>query len=226
MKGGMQNVERPQLADSTNDHHDRGGDNMSRALAEQAGTTEKQARPATIVAGMSMSVDGFVAGPGDEVDRLFAWYALLSEASGALLQDVGTKLRAIVNGRRTFDIAEGWGGQHPLGVPVFVVTHNAPDGWDDAPFTFVTDGVESAVAQAAAIAGDGIVGVSGADVVQQCLNAELLDEIAIDLVPVLLGEGIRFFDNLKGTPTELEGPRVTEGNGVTHLSYRVKSSRG
>jgi dihydrofolate reductase len=196
MKGGMQNVERPQLADSTNDHHDRGGDNMSRALAEQAGTTEKQARPATI------------------------------EASGALLQDVGTKLRAIVNGRRTFDIAEGWGGQHPLGVPVFVVTHNAPDGWDDAPFTFVTDGVESAVAQAAAIAGDGIVGVSGADVVQQCLNAELLDEIAIDLVPVLLGEGIRFFDNLKGTPTELEGPRVTEGNGVTHLSYRVKSSRG
>jgi dihydrofolate reductase len=79
------------------------------------------------------------------------------------------------------------GGQAPLDVPVFVVTHNVPDGWDDAPFTFVTDGVESAVAQAAAVAGSGIVGVSGGDVVQQCLNAGLIDEIAIDLVPVLLG---------------------------------------
>ncbi len=77
---------------------------MSRVLAEGAATTD---RSATIIAGMSMSADGFVAGPGDEVDRLFAWYATLSEASGALLQDVGTKLRAIVNGRRTFDIAQG-----------------------------------------------------------------------------------------------------------------------
>lgn len=78
----------------------------------------RTAGAATIVAGMSMSVDGFVAGPSDEVDRLFAWYANLSEASGILLQEAGATLRAIINGRRTFDIAGGWGGKHPLGVPV------------------------------------------------------------------------------------------------------------
>jgi dihydrofolate reductase len=195
---------------------------MSKSLAEATGTTSKKAQSATIIASMSMSVDGFVAGPSDEVDQLFAWYAALSEASGALLQDVGAKLRAVVTGRRTFDIAEGWGGQHPLGVPVFVVTHSVPAGWDEAPFTFVTQGVERAVAQAGTLADDGIVGISGADVVQQCLNGGLIDEIAIDLVPVLLGKGIRFFDHLQGTPTQLEDPRVVEGNGVTHLSYRVK----
>jgi dihydrofolate reductase len=195
---------------------------MSKSLAEATGTTSKKAQSATIIASMSMSVDGFVAGPSDEVDQLFAWYATLSEASGALLQDVGAKLRAVVTGRRTFDIAEGWGGQHPLGVPVFVVTHSVPAGWDEAPFTSVTQGVERAVAQAGTLADDGIVGISGADVVQQCLNGGLIDEIAIDLVPVLLGKGIRFFDHLQGTPTQLEDPRVVEGNGVTHLSYRVK----
>ncbi len=82
------------------------------------GETAVTGRSATIVAGMSMSVDGFVAGPSDEVDRLFAWYANLSEASGILLQEAGATLRAIINGRRTFDIAGGWGGKHPLGVPV------------------------------------------------------------------------------------------------------------
>ena len=93
-----------------------------------ANPEERQAGTATIVAGMSMSVDGLIAGPSDEVDRLFAWYATVDEASGALLQEVGGRLRAIVNGRRTFDIAGGWGGKHPLDVPVFVVTHSAPEG--------------------------------------------------------------------------------------------------
>jgi dihydrofolate reductase len=104
-----------------------------------------------------------------------------------------------------------------------VVTHSVPDGWDETPFTFVTQSVERAVAQAGALAEDGIVGISGADVVQQCLNGGLIDEIAIDLVPVLLGKGIRFCDRLQGTPAQLEDPRVVEGNGVTHLSYRVKA---
>ena len=176
---------------------------------------------ATVIASMSMSLDGFVADTADGTDRLFAWYADLNDASSALLQDVGKDLRTILVGRRTFDTAAGWGGSHPLGVPVFIVTHSPPDGWDDAPFTFVTEGIESTVSQATAAAGDGIVGVSGADVVQQCIKAGLVDEIAIDLVPVLLGAGISFFANV-GTRTELEGPRVVEGNGVTHLSYRIK----
>jgi dihydrofolate reductase len=107
---------------------------------------------------------------------------------------------------------------------VFVVTHNVPPGWprDDAPFTFVTDGIESAVAQAKTTAGDGLLGVGGADVAQQCLNAGLLDEVRVNLVPVLLGEGIRFFDNLAGAPIEPEGPKVIEGTGVTHLYFRVR----
>jgi dihydrofolate reductase len=177
---------------------------------------------ATVVANMSMSLDGFIADPADGTDRLFGWYADPNDSTTALLQDVGRNLKTILVGRRTFDTAAGWGGAHPLGVPVFVVTHRPPDGWDDAPFTFVTEGIESAVSQAKAAAGGGIVGVSGADVVQRCIKGELVDEIAIDLVPVLLGEGISFFANL-GTPTELEGPRVVEGNGVTHLSYRLNA---
>jgi len=108
-------------------------------------------------------------------------------------------------------------------VPVFVVTHEEPADWPhpDAPFTFVTDGIESAVAQAKAAAGDKIVAVASPTIAQQCLNAGLLDGIQVDLVPVLLGSGIRFFDNLDAT-IELTGPGVVEGDGVTHLSYRVQ----
>jgi dihydrofolate reductase len=132
---------------------------------------------------------------------------------------------AVVSGRRMFDITGGWSGRHPLGVPVVVVTHSVPDGWprDDAPFTFVTDGVESAVAEAESIAGDRVVGVGGADIAQQCLDAGLLDEVHVNLAPVLLGEGIRFFDKLSNAPIELDGPKVIEGTGVIHLYYSVRT---
>jgi len=107
---------------------------------------------------------------------------------------------------------------------VFVVTHTVPEGWprEDAPFTFVTDGPESAVRQAQAVAGDKVVAVATPTITQQLLDAGLLDEIAVNLVPVLLGEGIRFFDNLAGSPVKLEGPTVIEGTDVTHLHYRVR----
>nr|BFE86220.1 hypothetical protein GCM10020093_088210 [Planobispora longispora] len=95
----------------------------------------------------------------------------------------------------------------------------APPG---RPFTFVTDGVESAVTQAKEVAGDGWIGV-GSKIASQCLNAGLLDEIRVDLVPVLLGGGVPFFEGLTCAPVELEGPRVIEGTGVTHLYYTVKS---
>jgi dihydrofolate reductase len=196
---------------------------------------------ATVVAEMSMSLDGFIADPSDRVDHLFDWYSngpvtipmpgsggpasfSVSEASAGHIRDLLADLGALVSGRRLFDVANGWNGSHPLGAPVFVVTHSVPDGWPrpDAPFTFVTEGVESAVAQAKAVAGDKIVGVGGADIVQQCLNAGLLDEIRVNLAPVLIGKGIRYFDHLANTPVKLEGPRVIEGTGVTHLYYRVK----
>ena len=195
---------------------------------------------ATVMAEMSMSLDGFIADASDEVGPLFDWYANgpveltwpgspmvshVSEASAAYLREALAGVGALVTGRRLFDHTRGWDGSHPLGVPVFVVTHSVPEGWprEDAPFTFVTDGVESAVTQAKAVAGDKIVAIASPNIAQQCLNAGLLDGIAVDLVPILLGDGIHFFDNLSRAPVALDGPRVIEGTGVTHLYYRVRS---
>ena len=109
-----------------------------------------------------------------------------------------------------------------MGVPVFVLSHSVPPEWvyKGSPFTFVTDGLESAVAQAKAVAGDKDVGVIGANLVQQCIKSGLLDEIHLDLVPVLLGDGVRLFDQ-SAEPIELEVTRVIEGAGVTHLTFRV-----
>jgi dihydrofolate reductase len=196
---------------------------------------------ATVVSEMSMSLDGFVADPSDEVGPLFDWYGngevatptadperwtfRTSEASARHLREQLERTGALVAGRRLFDIGR-WGetGQPFGNVPVFVVTHTIPDGWprQDKPITFVTDGVERAVEQAKAAAGEGWVGVGGANIAQQCLNAGLLDELHVNLVPVLLGEGIRYFDDLSNSPLALDGPTVVEGTGVTHLAYRAR----
>jgi dihydrofolate reductase len=145
----------------------------------------------------------------------------------AYLQDTIAGAGALVVGRRLFDYTQGWGGSHPLGVPAFVGTLSVPDGWPrkEEPLTIVTDGVESAVAQAKVAAGDKAVGVAGPSIIQQCLNANLLDEVRVELVPVLLGQGIRFFDNLITPPVMLENPTVIEGDRVTHLCYKVRSRR-
>ena len=189
---------------------------------------------AKVVADMSMSLDGFVAGPDDEVDEVFSWMAdgdvtvetdnpdLGYQVDAASAEELeGANVKALVIGRRTFDLARGWGGRHPVGVPVWIPTHDPPDGWDDAPFTFVTAGVEAAVEQASAHAGDGIVGVAGAGTAQQCLNAGLLDAIRVSLVPYLLGEGTPYFANLQRAPVKLGQPKVVQGKGVTHLYYDV-----
>jgi dihydrofolate reductase len=190
---------------------------------------------AIVVSDMSMSLDGFVAGPNDEVDQVFSWMMggdvavesenpdlghEVDEASAEELQ--GSNLKALVIGRRTFDLAGGWGGTHPVGVPVWIPTHDPPDGWEDAPFTFVTEGVEAAVRQATEHAGDGVVGVAGASVVQQCLNAGVLDAVRVSLVPYLIGEGTPYFAELAATPIKLSQPKVVEGKGVTHLYYEVE----
>jgi dihydrofolate reductase len=196
--------------------------------------------------GLSMSLDGFIAGPndgpgsplGDGGERLFAWYSggdteyrlpgtemvfKVSPQSAELLREVHRTMGALVTGRRTFDIANGWGGRPPLGVPTLVVTHTVPQEWvyEGSPFTFVTDGVESAVEQAKAVAADKDVAVGAASIAQQCIRAGLLDEVHINLVPVLLGNGIRMFEHLGTTPIELESARVIEAPGVTHLTFRV-----
>jgi len=122
-----------------------------------------------------------------------------------------------------FDIANAWGGNPPGGGPCFIVTHNPPQEWvyEGSPFTFVTDGVESAIRQAKKAAGDKDVTLSTATMTQQALKAGLLDEIHIDLAHVLLGDGVRLFDHLGIEPIELERKQVIEGTGVTHLTFRV-----
>ena len=194
---------------------------------------------ATVMCGLAMSLDGFIAGPDDDVGPLFDWYgngdvAVLSPdpqrtfhtsaASASYLRELFSGPNAMVCGRRLFDHTGGWNGVSPVGGPVFVVTHSVPQGWPrpGVPFSFVTDGIERAVDQARAAAGEGIVGVAGANTVQGCLNAGLIDRLDISLVPVLMGSGIRLFDRLQSTPIRLSDPRVIEGSRVTHLIYDVE----
>lgn len=186
----------------------------------------------------TISLDGFIAGPEDEVGPLFGWYRAgdtdfpvagtsmtfkVSRASAELLTREWSAIGAIVTGRRDFDVSKAWGGQPVLGVPHFIVTHQPPPEWSGpgSPFIFVTDGVESAVAQARRAAGERNVGVGGTTIVRQCLKAGLLDEIQLNLAPVLLGKGIRLFDDAAGPLVNLEILEVVAGMGVTHLRYRV-----
>jgi len=124
-------------------------------------------------------------------------------------------------------LTDGWGGTHPFDKPVVVVTHAAPEEWiaahPDAPFTFVTDGLPSAIQQGRAIAGDRDVVVTAGTIASQCLELGLLDEVSIDLVPVLLGGGAPFFDQFKAAPILLDGPTlVLQGERVTHLRYTIR----
>jgi len=194
----------------------------------------------TVSAGFSMSLDGFIAGPGDDVQRLFGWMSLGDTDLGLSSGDADFDLQmssqdaerftetmgqtgVIVSGRRMFDVAGAWGGKHPMDVPVVVVTHTVPQEWDyeGSPFTFITEGVQAAVEKAQEIAGGKNIGVGGADVTRQCLKLGLLDDIQIDLVPVLLGQGVRLFEYLGIEPVELEITGARRSPGVIHLSFRV-----
>lgn len=196
---------------------------------------------AKVTTELSMSLDGYIADSDDGVEHIFDWYNdgdvevptadpgltfRVSEASARHIKESFAKCGALISGRRLFDITNGWNGMHPVGAPVVVVSHSVPEAWraehPDAPFTFVTDGVESAIEQAKDIAGDKQVAVAGPNVIQQCINLGLMDEICVSLVPVLIGRGISFFGELVKPPVKLEGPSVVEGKGVTHLTYSVK----
>lgn len=135
-----------------------------------------------------------------------------------------TESGTMVIGRNLYDIVGGWGGNHPVrGLHAFVLTHEPPADvpQGDTKFTFVTNGIVSAVRQAKAAAGDKNVGVAGADVAQQALKAGLVDELLIHVAPVLLGDGVRLFDHLSDQQIELEIAEVIPAKGVTHLRYRV-----
>src|SRR3569833_3004156 len=158
-----------------------------------------------------------------EVPTAVEWATFrMSPASAAYMRESMAGVGALVAGRHLYDITQGWGGTHPLGVPVVVVTHEPPA---DGPESFAFAGsVETAVGLARETAGDKNVVVASAKIAQQCLDAGLLDAIHVDLVPVLLGTGGRWFENLATAPVSLGDPVVIEGNGVTHLAYEVRRS--
>lgn len=184
-----------------------------------------------VISGISMSLDGFVTGPnvtreeqlGDGGRVLHQWLWEGHPDDLAVLDGMAQDVGSILMGRRSYDLAEGdggWGDGGPAGkVPCFVLTHNPPANALPV-FTFVTDGIHTAVEQAKAAAGDKVVGVHGASAAQQCLAAGLMDEIQIHLAPVLLGSGTRLFDHLGGQ-VPLERTDVVATPNATHLRFRV-----
>jgi dihydrofolate reductase len=191
---------------------------------------------------MSMSLDGFIAGPnegpdnglGDGGHRLHEWFLMGADAdhkevagrlAGANRQvfDELMATGAVVAGRGTFEPAGGWGGDHHDGVPIFILSRQEPDSktgqWPLV--TYVPD-VRTAMTEAKRAAGDKNVLVHGAGTAQLALAAGVLDELEIHLIPVLLGQGRRLFDHLAPEHIELEPTRVLEGDGVTHMHYRVQ----
>ena len=191
-----------------------------------------------LIADMSMSLDGKIATEDHDIASLTQWYFdgdtevapgapfRTSEASAKLLRDAFESVGALIGGRTYFDLADGWGGRHPMGVPVYILTHAPPADWpSDSTIHFVTDGLESAVAQAREAAAGKDIGVATPSLVRQCLDAGLLDGLQINVVPIVLGQGRPFFDGIAGA-VELEGPEVIEGTGVTHLRYTLKRGEG
>jgi dihydrofolate reductase len=195
-----------------------------------------------VIANASMSLDGYIAKDDNTIGGLFDWlqngdvvFPTASEGitmhldprSAEYWQGWTSSLGALVCGRTLFNFTGGWGGRHTMGVPVVVVTHEVPSDWveahPDAPFHFVTDGVEAAVAKAQEIAGDRTVAVAAGTIAGQCLALGLIDEVAIDLVPVILGGGRPYFggevdleDAALGDPTV-----CIQGKRVTHLVFPV-----
>jgi dihydrofolate reductase len=188
-----------------------------------------------VIFDISMSLDGFVTASnvrpeeplGDGGQRLHEWAFGEDERNRELLEEAVNFVGAVIAGRRTYELSvPWWGADGPAGparVPVFVVTHAEPE---DAPeggvYTFVTDGIASALEQAKAAAREKAVAVmGGADIGQQFIRAGLVDEISIHLVPLLFGSGTRMFENLGGVHIQLETTSVIETPEATHLRLRV-----
>jgi dihydrofolate reductase len=202
---------------------------------------------AKVQAQANMSLDGYVAKQDNTIGRLFDWLqngevALptpagdfevhLSQPSADYWKQWVSSIGALVCGRTLFEVTDGWRGRHSLDVPIVVVTHQVPSEWvkahPHAPFTFVTNGVEAAIARAQEIADDRVVSVTGGTIARQCLELGLLDEVAVNLVPVVMGEGNRpFFGHLSSSDYMLGDPTVcVQGHRVTHLVFPVERPSG
>jgi dihydrofolate reductase len=175
---------------------------------------------------MAMSLDGFIAGSNDEDDGLHNYFFSPAGPTKEVIEEGFRTAGTIIMGRRAYEVGAAQDGfaDNPYQVPTFILTHHVPEKVTKGAetFVFVTDGVESALEQAKAAAGDKYVVVGGgAQIAQQYLNAGLVDEIQIHLIPILLGQGIRLFDQIGTEHIELKKTRVIEGSGVTDLRFRV-----
>jgi dihydrofolate reductase len=189
---------------------------------------------------MSISVDGFIAGPnervdnglGDGGDRLHEWLtgaaadpqeALVRSRINGQIVDEFMSTGAVVAGRGTFEPAGGWGGDHHDGVPIFILSRQDPANFKQWPLVSYVNDVTTAMTQAKEAANDKNVLVHGAGITQLALAAGVLDEIELHVIPVLFGQGRRLFDGLVAKQIELERTRILEGeNGVTHMHYRIR----
>lgn len=199
---------------------------------------------AKVIFNTSISLDGYSAGPnagpenpmGDGGDALFTWYSMgdipysmegdvppsmLSRQSIDHLREYVSSIGAVITGRKTFDITGGWNGKPPGGVPFIVLTHKPPSQWlyEGSPYTFVTGSIENAVKTAMEAAGGKDVAVGTASTARQCLQAGLLDELWLDVAPVILGGGRSPFEQVTGI--QLEPIQMIQAPGVTHMGYRV-----
>ena len=188
-----------------------------------------------VVSEISMSLDGFVAGPnvsvgngmGDDGDRLHDWrFDARTDADAAIVDEIYASTGAVLIGKRMFDVGfEPWGDPPPFRMPVFVVTHEERPPLPmqgGTTYTFVSDGIEAALELARAAAGDKNVGIwGGANIISEYLRAGLLDELQIHLVPVLFGDGIRLFEDLGPDRIELRRTSTIETPGATHFRYEV-----
>jgi dihydrofolate reductase len=182
---------------------------------------------------ITMSLDGFVAGAsvsaenpmGNGGEALHDWmFGAKTAADAEIIAELHRTLGAVVLGRRTFDLGEGpWGDEPPFPVPCFVVTHRARSVLmkSGTPMTFVTDGIESALAQAKRAAGDkGVIVMGGADVARQYIRAGLIDELNLHIAHRLLGQGHRLFDGTGAI--ELQKLKVVKSDAATHIRFRVR----
>jgi dihydrofolate reductase len=189
---------------------------------------------------MSISLDGFIAGPNERVDnglgdgggRLHEWLAgadadldeaLVRTPVNGQIVDEFMSTGAVVAGRGTVEPAGYWNGDHHDGVPIFILTRQDPANLKHWPLITYVNDITTAMTQAKEAAGDKNVLVHGAGITQLALTARALDEIELHVIPVLFGQGRRLFDRLAAKQIELERTRILEGeNGVTHMHYRVQ----
>ena len=192
-----------------------------------------------VVLTFSMSLDGFIAGPGIDMkhamgvggERLHKWMFHAGPESSidlGMARELLAKVGAVVLGKRTFDVGLQHWGDTPYPVPSFVITHEkrVTETMKSAAFTFVNDGISNALQQAKAAAAGKIIIVMGANIAQQMLNDGLADEIYIQLVPVLLGKGSRLFDHIGAVPIELTCDRAINSPHITHLKYKIEKQSG